>query len=87
MRRKPLLFAAALLLIGCGAGMLALSFSNHPRGVSNEEARKLVEQFNKAVCEAYRRCDITLIDSVVGMNTTEGNRLTGLIGADRKSVV
>jgi hypothetical protein len=49
--------------------------------VSNEEARKLVEQFNKAVCEAYRRCDITLIDSVVGMNTTEGNRLTGLIGA------
>ena len=51
------------------------------RKVEPDEARSLVEQFNRIVCEAYRRCDIKLIDSVVGMNTTEGNRLTGLIGA------
>jgi hypothetical protein len=50
------------------------------RSVSRETARRLVEEFNNVVSEAYRRCDIRLIDSVVGLNTVEGSRLTGLIG-------
>jgi hypothetical protein len=48
--------------------------------VSKEDARQLVERYNQAVIEAYRRCDVKLIDDVVGPNTIEGKRLTGLIG-------
>lgn len=48
--------------------------------ISNEEARRLVERYNQVVCEAYRRCDVKLIDSVVGPNTVDGRRLAGLIG-------
>ncbi|MBA4386601.1 MAG: hypothetical protein C0404_01390 [Verrucomicrobia bacterium] len=43
-----------------------------------KEARGLVEQYNKAVCEAYRKGDARLVDPVAGPN--EGRRLTGLIG-------
>ncbi len=50
------------------------------KGVSEEEAHALIEKYNEVVSEAYRRCDIRLIDSVVGLNTVAGNRLTGLIG-------
>lgn len=48
--------------------------------VSTDEARRLVEQYNRVVCEAYRRSDIKLIDSVVGPNSRDGRNLTGLIG-------
>lgn len=43
-----------------------------------KEARELVERYNRAVSEAYRRGDVKLIDPVVGPN--EGKKLTGLIG-------
>ncbi len=46
--------------------------------VSVEEARDLVERYNRVVSEAYRRADVRLIDPVVGPN--EGKKLTGLIG-------
>ncbi len=46
--------------------------------VSVEEARDLVERYNRVVSEAYRRGDVRLIDPVVGPN--EGKKLTGLIG-------
>ncbi len=46
--------------------------------VSPAEAERLVERYNRAVAEAYRRGDITLVDGVVG--PAEGKRLTGLIG-------
>lgn len=49
-------------------------------GVSKEDARRLVERYNEVVSEAYRRADMRLIDSVVGPNTTDGKKLTGLIG-------
>ncbi len=48
--------------------------------VSKDEAIDLVKKYNEVIAEAYRRCDIRLIDSVVGMNTVAGDRLTGLIG-------
>ncbi len=46
--------------------------------MTRDKARKLVERYNKVVCEAYRRADVTLIDPVVGPK--EGKKLTGLIG-------
>jgi hypothetical protein len=55
----------ALVLAGCGRP-------------SREQARQLVERYNKAVSEAYRRADVKLIDPVVG--PAEGSKLTGLIG-------
>lgn len=48
--------------------------------VSVEEARQLVERYNQVVCEAYRRGDVKLIDSVVGPDSKDGKKLTGLIG-------
>lgn len=48
--------------------------------VTSADARWLVENYTRAASEAYRRCDIRLIDSVVGPNTKEGKKLTGLIG-------
>ena len=45
---------------------------------SVEQARTLVEHYNRAVSEAYRRGDVRLIDPVVGPK--EGKKLTGLIG-------
>jgi hypothetical protein len=48
--------------------------------VTQREARRLVARYNEVVCEAYRTGDILLIDSVVGPNTPDGTRLTGLIG-------
>ena len=48
------------------------------QGLPDDEARRLVERYNRVVCEAYRRADVTLIDPVVGPN--EGRKLTGLIG-------
>jgi len=47
-------------------------------GVSHSEARRLVERYNTAVAEAYRRGDVKLVDGVVGLG--EGRKLTGLIG-------
>lgn len=55
--------------------VLLLSACGRP---SQEQARKLVENYNKVVSEAYRRGDVRLIDPVVGPN--EGKKLTGLIG-------
>lgn len=43
-----------------------------------DEARQLVERYNKIVSEAYRRGDVRLIDPVVGPN--EGKKILGLIG-------
>ena len=55
------------LALGCGR-------------VSTREAKVLVTHYNEVVCEAYRKGDIRIIDSVVGLNTPDGQRLTGLIG-------
>ncbi|MEI6789125.1 MAG: hypothetical protein WCL49_11670, partial [bacterium] len=46
--------------------------------VSPVEARRLVERYNAAVSEAYRRGDVRLVDNIVG--ETEGRKLVGLIG-------
>jgi len=43
-----------------------------------DQARTLVERYNRVVSEAYRRGDVKLIDPVVGPR--EGKKLTGLIG-------
>lgn len=48
--------------------------------VSKEEARRLIERYNQTVSEAYRRCDVKLIDAVVAPEAIDGKRLTGLIG-------
>lgn len=56
------------LLIGC-------------RPSARDQARALVERYNQAVSEAYRRADVRLIDPVVGPR--EGKKLTGLIGVRR----
>ena len=55
------------LALGCGRA-------------STREARALVARYNAVVSEAYRKGDIRLIDAVVGLNTPDGQRLTGLIG-------
>ncbi len=64
----------SLLLVGCA---LAVALAACQR-VSMEDARELVERYNRVVSEAYRRGDVRLIDPVVGPN--EGKKLTGLIG-------
>jgi hypothetical protein len=46
--------------------------------VSTEEAQGLVERYNQAVSEAYRRGDVRLTESVVG--PSESKKLAGLIG-------
>lgn len=48
--------------------------------VSESEARQLVLRYNQAVSEAYRRCDLQLIDPVVAPDCVAGRNLTGLIG-------
>lgn len=58
-----------LVLLLCAAGC---------GGVSDREAGALVDNYIRAVSEAYRRSDVTLVDGVVG--PLEGKRLTGLIG-------
>ncbi len=65
MRQHLLPWLAVALLTGC-------------QQVSLEEATRLVERYNEAVSEAYRRGDVKLVDDVVGPN--EGKKLTGLIG-------
>lgn len=44
----------------------------------SQQARTLVERYNRIVSEAYRRGDVKLIAPVVGPK--EGKKLTGLIG-------
>ena len=63
----PLTLLTLALTLGCGR-------------TSTREARALVARYNAVVSEAYRKGDIRLIDSVVGLNTPDGQRLTGLIG-------
>ena len=46
--------------------------------VSPDDARDLVERYNRLVSEAYRRGDASVADAVVGPG--EGRKLTGLIG-------
>ena len=70
---SPARAAVWLLLASC----LALT-SGCDRGVSQAQAKQLVERYNQVVSEAYRRGDVLLIDPVVGPN--EGKKLTGLIG-------
>ncbi len=65
MRWRLLPVLVGVLLAGC-------------QQVSVKEATALVERYNAAVSEAYRRGDVKLVDDVVGPN--EGKKLTGLIG-------
>ena len=67
MSRTPALALLLLLALACGR-------------VSEGEAHRLVTRYNEVVSEAYRRCDVQLIDSVVSMEGPAGKRLTGLIG-------
>ncbi len=67
--KPPRLMLTALLLMCLACGR-----------VSEREARTLVERYNEVVCEAYRRCDLQLIDSVVAPDGLVGKNLTGLIG-------
>ena len=67
MRTTLIPLALLLLTLGCGWN-------------SNRKAKALVTRYNEVVCEAYRKGDILLIDSVVGPNAKDGTRLTGLIG-------
>jgi hypothetical protein len=64
--------AGWLFLLLCGTFLTACQRS------SVDQARALVERYNRIVSEAYRRGDVRLIDPVVGPN--EGKKLTGLIG-------
>ena len=64
---RPLLLVAGLALAVAACGR-----------VSDQEARRLVERYNRVVSEAYRRGDVRLVDDVVGPQ--EGKKLTGLIG-------
>jgi len=48
--------------------------------MSDSEARALVTRYNQVVSEAYRRCDLQLIDTVVAPDCVAGKNLTGLIG-------
>lgn len=59
------LIGLALVLTGCERPAI-------------QEARQLVERYNRVVSEAYRTGDVNRIDPVVGPN--EGRKLTGLIG-------
>ncbi len=63
---------ALLLLLACAVGLTGCNEA------SLAKARKLVERYNTAVSEAYRRGDVKLVDPVVGQK--EGKKLTGLIG-------
>ena len=67
LQRLTLLTLALTLALGCGR-------------MSTRAANDLVAHYNEVVSEAYRKGDIRLIDSVVGLNTPDGQRLTGLIG-------
>ncbi|HJV22020.1 MAG TPA: hypothetical protein VJ570_04955 [Holophagaceae bacterium] len=67
MIRRGLLLLALGLFAGCGRTSL-------------QEARTLVSTYNEVVSEAYRRCDIQLIDRVVAQEGPAGRRLMGLIG-------
>ncbi len=69
MRTCILLCAAAVILCSCGRGI---------GRVDTDEARHLVERYNKVVIEAYRRADAKLADQVAGPE--ERRKLTGLIG-------
>ena len=69
MTMRTLLIPLTLLLLALGCWR-----------VSSSEARILVLRYNEAVCEAYRKGDVRKIDGVVGPNTADGLRLTGLIG-------
>ena len=60
--------------------LLTLAFTLGCGRAATREARALVAHYNEVVSEAYRKGDIRLIDSVVGLNTPDGQRLTGLIG-------
>ena len=60
-----------LFLLLCGILLTSCKQS------SLQRARTLVERYNRAVSEAYRRGDVKLIDPVAGPK--EGKRLTGLI--------
>ena len=71
--------ACATLRLTSWLLLLGLAFASAGcQRTSVEQARRLVERYNKVVAEAYRRGDVKLIDPVVGPN--EGRKLTGLIG-------
>jgi len=80
MRKRTRRFAIVLIAAHLVGFALYGVFGWRGGRVSRAEARRLVERYNQAVSEAYRRADVNLIDPVVGPNTTEGKRLTGLIG-------
>jgi hypothetical protein len=64
-----------LYLLLCGALLTSCKQS------STDQARTLVERYNRVVCEAYHRGDAKPLDSVVGPK--EGKKLAGLIGVRR----
>jgi hypothetical protein len=65
----------ALNLLLCGTLLTACKQS------ASEDARTLVDRYNRAVSEAYRSGDVTQIGSVVGPR--EGKKLSALIGVRR----
>lgn len=70
--------AVERLAVPAATALLLAAASSACTRVSTQEARHLVERYNRAVCEAYRRGDPRLVDAVVGPR--EGKKLTGLIG-------
>lgn len=76
-RTQPLAASAAQISAVLLVGTLVM-FTTACGRISQSEARRLVERYNKVVCQAYRLGDVRLIDPVVGPN--EGKKLTGLIG-------
>ncbi len=70
-RLLHLRFAGWLLLVLCGTLLTSCKQS------ASNQARKLVERYNRVVSDAYRRGDVKSIGTVTGPK--EGKRLTGLI--------
>jgi hypothetical protein len=75
MQRTRQLLPAAMVAALCLALAVALAQRNQS---DPDEARRLIERYNRVVCEAYRKGDVRLLDPVVG--PAEGRKLTGLIG-------
>ena len=69
-----LVLVVAGVIVGCG-------------GLSNDEAGRLVLNYNEQVVKAFREADATLVDEVAGNG--EARKITGLIGVrlDREVIL
>ncbi len=76
--KRSRLFAIASAVLGVWAAVFLVRSG---RRVDFRGARVLVERYNRAVSEAYRRADISLIASVVAPDSEDSRKLTGLIGS------